>query len=299
MTKRKIIKTTVIALVAFIVLALGTVYIWSTIILNKTYSIPLVAIDIPNDSASVVEGERLLHIAHCGGCHGEHLTGNIFTDVDPKIATLVAPNLTHVIPTYSNEEIERLLRYGIKKNGHSIYIMPAFMYHELKKESIHKIIAYLRSVKPLPNTPGLPGKSSFSFKGRLSLIQDAFSTGGDFSPIAGMIKPNTEGKYVHYDTTRVSFGKYLAMSTCTACHGPDLKGFDGFSPNLIIAAAYKREDFFKLIRTGVALGDRKNIGLMSQVTKNYLSYLNDKEINSIYDYLQTKPTTQIEITAQE
>ena len=290
MTKRKIIKTTVITFFSIIVFALGIIYVWSTILLNKTYNIPLAEVDISKDSASVVEGERLLHIAHCGDCHGKHLTGQIFKDIDPNIATLVAPNLTQVIPTYSNEEIERLLRYGVKKNGHSIYIMPAFMYHELKEESIHKIIAYLRSVKPLPNTSGLPGKSSFSFKGRLSLIQDAFSTGGDFSPIAGMIKPNTEGKYVHYDTTRVSFGKYLAMSTCTACHGPDLKGFEGFSPNLIIAATYKREDFFKLIKTGVALGDRKDIGLMSQVTKNYLSYLNDDEINCIYDYLQTKPT---------
>lgn len=296
---RKIIKITAITLVVLVVAAIGTVYVWSTIILNKTYSIPLTAVQIPKDSASVVEGERLLHIAHCGDCHGTHLTGQIFKDVHPKIATLVVPNLTQVIPTYTNEEIERLLRYGVKKNGHSIYIMPAFMYHELKEESIHKIIAYLRTVKPQPNTPGLPGKTSFTFKGRITVIQDAFSPGGEFSPIAGMIKPNTEGKYVHYDTSRVSFGKYLAMSTCTACHGPDLKGFEGFSPNLVIAAAYKREDFFKLIRTGVALGDRKDIGLMSHVAKNYLSYLNDKEINSIYDFLQTKPTTQMASTVHE
>lgn len=299
MNIRKIIKITAITLVVLVVAAIGTVYLWSTIILNNTYSIPLSAVEIPKDSASVVEGERLLHIAHCGGCHGEHLTGQIFKDVDPSIATMVAPNLTHVIPTYSNEEIKRLLRYGVKKNGHSIYIMPAFMYHELKEESIQKIIAYLRTVKLLPNTPGLPLKSTFTFKGRVALIQDAFSTEADFSPIAGMIKPNSEGIYVRHDTTRVSFGKYLAMSTCSACHGTDLKGFEGFSPNLIIAAAYKREDFFKLIRTGVALGDRKDIGLMSEVAKNYLSYLNDKEINSIYDFLQTKPTTQIKSTAKK
>ncbi len=299
MAMRKIIKITAITVVVLVVAMIGTVYVWSTIILNKTYSTPLTAVQIPKDSASVVEGERLLHIAHCGDCHGAHLTGQVFKDVDPKIATLVAPNLTHVIPTYSNEEIERLLRYGVKKNGHSIYIMPAFMYHELKEESIHKIIAYLRTLKPLPNSPGLPVKTSFTFKGRISVIQNAFSPGGEFSPIANMIKPNTEGKYVHYDTSRVSFGKYLVMSTCTACHGPDLKGFEGFSPNLVIAAAYKREDFFKLIRTGVALGDRKDIGLMSHVAKNYLSYLNDKEINSIYDFLQTKPTTQIASTIHD
>jgi len=68
-----------------------------------------------------------------------------------------------------------------------------------------------------------------------------------------------------------------------------LKGEEHLGPDLIIAASYSKEDFFKLIRTGVALGNRK-LGLMSEVTKNYLSYMNDKEIESIYEYLQTKPT---------
>jgi cytochrome c553 len=89
-------------------------------------------------------------------------------------------------------------------------------------------------------------------------------------------------------TTQVSFGKYLAMTTCTACHGPDVKGEEGSSPDLIIAAAYKREEFFKLIRTGVAPGGR-NLGKMSLVAKTDLCYLNNKEINCICAYLQTKP----------
>lgn len=283
MTIKKIIKTTAITLVSLIVVALVTLYLWSTILLNKTYDIPLAEVHVSNDSASIIEGARLAHIAHCGDCHGEHLTGAIFPDIPSNIATLVAPNLTHVIPTYSNAEVLRLLRYGVKRDGRSIYIMPAFMYHELKEESVSKIIAYLRALKPEPNSPGLPSKSSFTLLGRLSLIQ------GKVTPIATMIKPNSEGEYVHYDTSQVSFGRYLAMSTCTACHGPDLKGFERFTPDLAIAAAYKKEEFFKLIRTGVALGNRE-LGLMSNVTKNYLSYLNDQEIECIYAYLQTKPT---------
>lgn len=283
MTKRKIFKTTVFTLVSLIVLALVIIYTWSTIILNKNYTIPLTEVQVPHDSASIIEGARLARIAHCGDCHNENLSGGIFADIPPKIATLVAPNLTQVIPTYSNAEMVRLLRYGVKKNGHSIYIMPAFMYHELKEETIGKMIAYLRSLPPLPTPEGVPSKSSYAFLGRLLLIQ------GKVGPIADMITPNTEGKYVHCDTTPVSFGRYLAMSSCTSCHGLELKGEEGFTPDLIIASTYKKEEFFKLIRTGIALGDRQ-LGLMSDVTKNYLSHLNDKEINSIYAYLQTKPT---------
>ena len=285
---KKIIKTTAITVVSLVVLALVIIYTWSTFILDKDYPIPLLEARVPPDSASIREGERLVHIAHCGDCHGENLTGSVFSDIPPNIATLVAPNLTHVIPTYSNEEIGRLLRYGVKKNGQSIFIMPAFMYHELKEESIGKIIAYLRTLKPEPNEPGLPTKSSFKFLGRLLLIR------GEITPIADMIQPDTKGKYVDCDTSAVSFGQYLAMSTCTSCHGIDLKGEEGFTPNLIIAAAYKKEEFFKLIRTGVALGDRK-LGLMSAVTKNYLCHLNDHEIESIYAFLKTNPTKSITI----
>ena len=284
MTKRKIIKTTALTLVGLIVLILGVIYAWSTTFLNKRYSIPLSEIKLPSDTASIAEGGRLVHIAHCGDCHNEHLTGGVFDNIPKNVATLVAPNLTQVVPTYSNAEIVRLLRYGVKKNGHSVLVMPAFMYHELKEESIGKIIAYLRTLPKQPTTPNVPSSSSYTFLGRLLVVL------GKVDRVADLIAPNTEGKYVHCDTTGVSFGRYLAMSTCTACHGIDFKGEDGFSPDLVIAASYGKSDFFKLIRTGVALGDRKNIGLMSDVTKKYLSHLNDHEIESIYAFLQTRPT---------
>lgn len=279
-------KRTALTLVSLIVLALVIVYTWSTIILNKKYSQPLTEIEVPHDAASITEGARLAKIAHCGDCHGDNLTGAVFSDIPKSIATLVAPNLTRIVPSYSNAEVVRLLRYGIKKNGHSVYVMPSFMYHELKEESLGKIIAYLRTLKPEADTRGLPSKSTYALLGRVLLIQ------GKVNPIADMIKPNTEGEYVNYDTSSVSFGRYLAASTCTACHGKDLKGAEGFTPNLIIAASYKKEDFVKLIRTGVAAGDRK-IGLMGIVTKKYLSHLNDHEIECIHAYLLTKPTESI------
>lgn len=286
MKKKIILKRIAFSIALLILLAFAIVYSWSTIILNKTFSVPLTTVQIPQDPESIVEGDRLVHIEHCGDCHGAQLTGAIFKDVDPKIATLVAPNLTEIIPGYSNEEIARVLRYGIKKNGQSVYEMPVFMYHQLKEEAVANIIAYLRTLPPLPTPSGVPAKSSFTFSGRLKLIE------GKMWPEASRIKPNAPRLFIPHDTTQVSYGKYLVMTTCTACHGENLKGFSGFSPDLIIIATYKREDFFKLIRTGVALGDRKDIGMMSQISKEYLSYLNDNEISSIYAYLKTKPTDE-------
>ncbi|MEO9144448.1 MAG: cytochrome c, partial [Ginsengibacter sp.] len=117
MKKRNYIKRIALTVGILIVLALATVYIWSTAIIDKTYHIPLTAIRIPKDSASIAEGARLTHIEHCSDCHGDHLTGAVFAKKD-HVAELVAPNITRIIPTYSNEELERLLRYGVTKNGH-------------------------------------------------------------------------------------------------------------------------------------------------------------------------------------
>jgi cytochrome c553 len=281
MTKKTIVKRTAFSILLLIVLALAIIYIWSYVILDKTYNIPLSEVHIPNDSASINEGHRLVTIAHCSDCHGEHFTGNVFVKIN-HVAEIIAPNLTKIIPTYSNSELERLIRHGVKKNGHSVIIMPSFMYYQLKKESIDKIMAFLRTLQPEPDT--LNGATTnFEFLGRVAIIQ------GKLIPIAAMIDHNSPRKYSNYDSTQVSFGKYLAMTTCTSCHGPELKGVAGLGPDLVIAAAYKRDEFCKLLHTGIALGGR-NLDLMSHVAKNNLCHLNDNEMNCIYAYLQTKPT---------
>jgi mono/diheme cytochrome c family protein len=281
MTKKTILKRTAFSIIFLIVLALAIVYIWSTIIIDKTYKISLTEVQIPNDSASISEGRRLVAIAHCSDCHGEHFTGNIFAKID-RVAEIVAPNLTKIIPTYSNAELERVIRHGVKKNGHSVYIMPSFMYFQLKEETVEKIIAYLRTLHPEPDT--LNGAATdFKFLGRLALIQRKIIH------MADLIDHDSPRKYIHYDTTQVAFGKYLAMTTCVSCHGPELKGVPRLGPDLVIAAAYKRDEFCKLLHTGIALGGR-NLDLMSHVAKNNLCHLNDNEMNCIYAYLQTKPT---------
>lgn len=57
-----ITKRIVIAVVILVVLALAAVYILSNSIVDKIYHIPLTAIHISNDSASIREGARLTHI---------------------------------------------------------------------------------------------------------------------------------------------------------------------------------------------------------------------------------------------
>ena len=90
-----------------------------------------------------------------------------------------------------------------------------------------------------------------------------------------------------------AFGRYIAMTTCGHCHGPNLHGAsnsDFTSPSLRVVAAYSPEAFAQLLRTGVALGGRK-LGLMREVALNNLSQLTDAEIAALYSYLHAMPET--------
>ena len=86
-------------------------------------------------------------------------------------------------------------------------------------------------------------------------------------------------------------GRYLAKVVCSGCHGSDLRGDstpDFTSPDLRIVAAYSPEAFAALMRTGMALGDRK-LGLMREVALTHFVLFTDAEIAALYRYLHALP----------
>jgi mono/diheme cytochrome c family protein len=270
-------------MIILIALAITIVYILSSLIMSKTYNVPLSVIHIPDDTISVREGERLVRIEHCGDCHGLNFTGRVYRKID-YVAQLAGPNITTIIPGYSNEELERLIRHGVKKNGKSVYAMPSAMYYQLKDESIEKIIAYLRTLKPVLSSPEATALTYYPL-GRLQIIQ------GKIKPVAATINHNAPRQFANYDTSQTAFGKYLVMTACSNCHGKDLKGNALRNiPNLIIVSAYNKDQFRHLLKTGEGGLNKKELGLMSEMGKNYLCYLNDKEINAIYVFLKTLPS---------
>jgi len=281
MKKRIIFKRIIYSVIFLIVATLAIIYVWSTSIIDKTYNVPINSVQLHKDSTSIMDGKRLVAIAHCSDCHGEHFNGGLVAKIK-YFGQIIAPNISKIIPTYSDGELERVIRHGVKKNGHSVFIMPSFMYYQLKEETVEKMIAYLRTIPPLDDT--LNGaKTEFEFMGRIAFIRH------QIIPIAEIVNHTSPGKYLPHDTTQISFGKYLVMSTCTSCHGQNLKGEPDLGPNLIIAASYPKDEFCKLLHTGIALGNRQ-LGLMSKVARNNLCHLTDHEMDCIYAYLKTKPT---------
>ena len=85
-----------------------------------------------------------------------------------------------------------------------------------------------------------------------------------------------------------SFSPNTPEGACTECHGSDLAG-EAFmkSPDLAMAASYDPADFERLLRTGVAAGNRK-LGLMSLSAPNRFNAWTSQEIAALHQYLKAR-----------
>src|SRR5262245_51411111 len=127
------------------VIAAGAVYGISEKTIRHTYDVPLRNFSASTDSNAVAEGERLARLRGCfGGCHGHALEGDVFFN-EPSIAVIPAPNLTKIVREYTDPELERVIRHGVRPNGRSVVAMPSPMFAGLADEDLAKIIAFLRS----------------------------------------------------------------------------------------------------------------------------------------------------------
>lgn len=273
------LRNTIAALLVLLLVAVVTVYALSERILRRTYEEPLVAIPIPADSASIAEGDRLTRIHGCRGCHQADLSGQYFED-NFLIGRLAAPSLTLAAQQYSDEELVRIIRRGVRPDGYSVLAMPSEMFTPLTDADLGKIIAYIRSAPP---APGLPRTVELGPLARLGLVT------GQYAPAAVWVRTADSLAAAGYFPAAGepdARGAYLARTSCTECHGLQLEGSD-FAPNLRIATGYTREQFAHFFRTGEPLGGRQ-LQLMGVVAKSRFSHLSDEEEAALYAYLMAR-----------
>ncbi len=269
------LRNILLGLVVLVIVAVTTAYALSERVIRRTYAEPATNIAVPTDAPSVAEGMRLAKIRGCAGCHGSQLEGQVLID-EPLIGRLAAPDLTIAAREYSNAELVRIIRRGVRPDGRSVVVMPSAMYSSLRDDDLGKIIAYIRS---LPASEGQRRDVTLGPGGRIMLA-------------AGKFKP-TAAEVLEAEAAPASFprpgeansdGAYLARTVCTECHGAKLEGDQRGSPDLRIAAGYTLEQFTHLMRTGKALGNRE-LELMSEVARKRLSHFTDDEIRVLHSYL--------------
>jgi mono/diheme cytochrome c family protein len=269
---RRVLKWTALGLLSVVVLAVGAIYIVSEIRLRQTFDIAAEPVTLPTDSASLANGRHVFETRGCEGCHSKGLVGKVFFD-EPRIARLIAPNVTKAIRGYSDAELVRLLRHGVRPNGRGVAVMPSSMFYFLDDADLHSLVAYLRTL-PEREGPQLP-PTSMRILARVGLLVGQYS-----------LEPTS----MAHDAPRppkaadgAALGLYLAKSSCTECHGMNFEGGGG-TPALSIVAGYSADEFAKLMREGVPK-DGRVMKLMTPTAKNRFSHFSETEVAGLYAFL--------------
>jgi mono/diheme cytochrome c family protein len=272
----KWVKRSLLALVAVILLSLFVVYAWSSMIINKEYTAEKRNV-LPSSRPEIIaHGERMAQVFGCYlGCHGKDMEGRIFFE-GWAIGKIISPNLTRAVETYSRSELEAIIRQGIKPDGTSVMVMPSASFVTMTDFDLSAILAFIESY---PEQDLDLGPSGFGLLPRFMLVL------GEYVPAAAEV----EGFPVQADSLQdsIRLGEYLAMNTCSECHGLDYEGQGDFTPSLQIAKGYSEADFSKLLMTGVGIGDR-DLGLMSEVAISRFSKMNKDEISALHQFLMSR-----------
>jgi len=261
----------VIGLVALLVLALMYVnYAFNREMARQYMVAETLSVPLPTDAKEVAEGKRLAHLTGCISCHGQELEGAFVVEI-PGAARFIAPNISKVLPAYSDAQLVGLLRRGVKLDGTGAWLMPSEMFQHLHDDDLARIMAWLRTV---PAREGTPERTRIHVMGRAIIAM------GGFKSSARQIE---EKAGAGADTS--SRGAYLVMNLCSECHGQDLKGREETkAPSLVVAKGYSADDFSRLMYTGVGLGGR-TFELMTPISKMRFVHLTPDEIEAMRGFL--------------
>ena len=273
------------------------------------YEAPYPNIKASTDSAMIARGKYLAYgPAHCANCHGapgsdeqvnkgEEVAlsgGNKFSLAlgDFYVAN-ITPDRETGIGRYTDAEIARELRYGVRADGTTV--LPFMPFHDVSDEDLASIISFLRSLKPVKHK--VPAHTTTV----LGKVIKAFllKPKGPNGPVPKVVKRDTSAAY----------GKYLAMSVanCYGCHtNRDIKGaFIGepFAGGMEMESSVEPDKYYFITpnltpdSTGRLFGwsqqmfvKRFRMGALQPGTHmpwGPFSRMSDDELKAIYNYLKT------------
>jgi hypothetical protein len=126
--------------------------------MGKVYDVAVPTVQISTDSAVIERGRHLAEsVAGCAGgdCHGVDLSGGTGIDVGP-LGFFSGPNITTggLGAQYSDAEIARVIRHGIRRDGKSVRFMPSQELSWLPDDDVAAIVSYVRSLPAVQKPNG-------------------------------------------------------------------------------------------------------------------------------------------------
>lgn len=257
---------------------------------------PAPELTVAGTPEQVARGEYLVNIA-CAGCHGTTGPDGAPTGEHPLsggwnmskaegfgfIGDMVTENLTPggKLAGYSDGELFRVLRYGVNQEGHTLGMMANLAYRELSDADTEAIVAYLRTLEPVPTTDFTGDKMNF-----LGMMMFGAGMFGTPLPSSASVTAPPEGVTAEY-------GKYVAtFGECRGCHGPDLTGVPATSVSAAIpnprplVATMSRDEFVEMMRSGVRPG---NNPFPETMPWQSAAKMTDDDLTALYAYMTAEP----------
>ncbi len=261
--------------------------------MDRVYAVPVPDITISKDPAVLARGEHLTHsVMPCAvaECHGGDFGGTSKGPDMGPVGHFNAPNITtaNLGAAYTDGEVFRLLRHGIKMDGRSVRFMPMQDSNWLPDSDIVAMISYLRSMPPVDRPNG----------------STEIGTLGKVLDRRGMM-PLDVARRIDHEHVELApapsptrdYGRFVGR-LCTGCHGQQLTGgpIPGAPPSIPTPlnltpdksglADWTYEDFAKLLDTGVRKNGKKIDPFMPLAA---LARYDDTERHALWAYLQSLP----------
>lgn len=259
-----------IGFAGLVVLLLAIIYGGSQWVIAKGHDVPEVALTIPADAASVTEGGRLARLHGCRSCHGPEGAGNVLLD-DPMLGRIAPPALARVALNHTDTELARAIRYGVRKDGSTLWVMPTKAYNYLADDDLAKIIGWIRTLRQTDKD---------------SLATTRFGPVGRALILGGTIPPSAQAANHSVPARPTEVGGYFVKTICSGCHlmrgeQPSDDGKQTVPGLLDIAPAYDPAAFRTLLKTGQGMSKR-DLGMMREVAQADFKYMSDAEIDAIF-----------------
>jgi cytochrome c5 len=260
--------------------------------LAKVYDVPAPSVTRSTDPAVLARGEHVGRaLAGCAtrDCHGSDLGGGQPLPLGP-IGTARGPNISSkgVIAAYSDGELARLVKHGLKRDGRTVWFMPAQDFAWLPDADIAALVSWLRAAPPV-DKPSPP--SDFTVMAKVFDRHDAFAL--DVARRIDHAKLETPPA----PAPTPEYGRYV-VRVCTGCHGEELSGgqIPGTPPSIPPAANLTKhatgladwtyEDFTKLLNTGVHKSGAKLHAIMPFEA---FARMDDTEKAALWAHLRAMP----------
>ncbi|WP_050470341.1 cytochrome c [Herbaspirillum chlorophenolicum] len=261
----------------------------------------------PVDQQLVKRGEYLAKAGDCVACHtakgGKPFAGGLpmATPIGTVYSSNITPDKDHGIGSYTEDDFDKALRHGIRKDGASLYpAMPYPSYAKVKPADVKALYAYFMNgvqADPTPNR-GVDIVWPLSMRWPLSIWRKVFA-------------PNVVADGAD-DNSPIVRGKYLVegLGHCGACHTPRGIGMqekaltddstqflsggvvEGYLANNLRGDArdglgsWSEQDIAVFLKTG-RNSHSAAFGGMADVVANSTQYMTDEDLTAMAKYLKS------------